>query len=317
MNVREIPELEESNALIGDPVAMRARWDRDGYLFFRDIIDHDLVARGRVEFRKALAAEDLIDPSKDEILWTGNEPKSRRPCDAIGTVVWKDIAAQPRLQSLLRDLMNEQPVWVPIVAHRSSLPNGIASDEQDLFVGRHQDGFSNEGIQFIISWIPMMDISRENGGLAVAQGMHKRGFMHDFGVPPRYPIPADAIPSEKWRTADFRIGDVLVFGYATPHCGLPNQTDLVRISIDVRAIPASAPKPLVGTVKQVEGLVVRISSDEGDVDVTVSDETYIRHMNPHPRVPTDQVGLVAYEGARVIAMLDEGNRASVLRPSAY
>lgn len=317
MRVEQIAELEDSTALIGDPEALQARWGRDGYLFLRGIIDPVLIAQSRERFREALAAEGLIDPAVEAPVWTGAAPKTRRPCDVIGKTVFDNVIAQPRFRSLLADLLGEAPVWLPIIAHRSALPSGPVSEGQDVVQGRHQDGYFNEGMDIDNCWIPMMDISRANGGLAVAVGQHKRGYIHDSASPPRYPIPADAIPSESWRTTDFREGDVLLFQRATPHTGLPNQTDVVRLSIDFRFAGVSAPKPIIGTVTKLEGPAVRIHSEGKDVDIVVDDETFIRQMDPFPRLRVDQLDQVAYEGAKVIAMVNKDNKVTVLRPNFY
>ena len=45
----------------------------------------------------------------------------------------------------------------------------------------------------------------------------------------------------QWKTADFRAGDVLLFGMQTVHMSTTNTTDQVRISCDVRWQPAADP----------------------------------------------------------------------------
>ena len=37
-------ELNVSNHLIGDRQALQAAWERDGYWFFRDVLDQDVIA---------------------------------------------------------------------------------------------------------------------------------------------------------------------------------------------------------------------------------------------------------------------------------
>ncbi|HSV82962.1 MAG TPA: phytanoyl-CoA dioxygenase family protein [Ramlibacter sp.] len=317
MHVGQIPDLIDSTGSIGDPQTLRERWDNNGYLFFRGVIDPHVIASARVHFRRALAAEGLIDPAVDAPIWTGAPAKTRRPCDAIGEGVFREVTAQPRLEKLVADVLGDKPVWLPIIAHRSSLPSGRANATDDIFKGRHQDGYFNEGMDIDICWVPMMDISRANGGLAVAAGQHKRGYLHDGATPPRYPIPTDAIPPGTWRTADFRVGDVLLFHRATPHTGLPNQTDVIRMSMDFRFCSESSPKPIMGTVTKLDGAAVRIHTDGKDVDIVVDDETFIRRMDPFPRLRIDQLKEVAHEGAKVIAMVDKDHKVTVLRPNFY
>lgn len=312
-----VAPLTESTDLIGNPEALRERWQNDGVLFMRGVLDPELIEWARGKYREVLAAEGLIDPENERPLWTGKEPQSRNPCNALGTEVWQEIVKQPELNQIVRAIFKGEPVWIPIVQHRSGMPSGPVEQGQDIFSGRHQDGFFNEGMQFIICWIPMRDITMETGSFAVAPGTHKSGTLH-VEAADGYPIPSGVIPDEAWRSADFKVGDVLIFSYLTAHATLPNPSNEIRMSLDVRAIPEYAPQPVVGTVEHVENCDVKIRRDEGGLaTVHVSDSTFIRDMNPHPRVPTGELGRIAYPGARVMAMAHEDGKATVLRRFAY
>jgi len=312
----EVGTLVDSTPLVGDSDALRARFAEDGYLLVRKIIDPQLIAWARGRYRDALAAEELIDPTVEAPIWTGNEPKTRRPCDALGTEVWHEMVRQPQLVELLTSIFGEPPVWVPIVAHRSGLPSGEPAPDQDLFEGRHQDGFFNAGMNLTICWIPMMDIDRARGGFAIAPRTHGKGWFHSDQTP--YKVPREAFPETMWRTIDFKVGDVLIFNDQIVHTGLPNPSNEIRMSLDVRAVPKSAPSPIVGVVNEVKGGSVSIHADTGeDVDVLVDDNTFIRDMDPRQRVPTAEVERIAYPGAHVIAMVKAGGKAMVLRRNFY
>lgn len=98
----------------------------------------------------------------------------------------------------------------------------------------HQD-FAVTGVQdMLTTWLPLMDIAPELGGLAVLPGSH-RG-------PPLRPrlLPAD---ESGWATTEFRPGDVLLFHCLTAHAALPNHADRVRISADFRWQAADQPAP--------------------------------------------------------------------------
>ncbi len=312
-----VAPLTDSTPLIGNPEALRQRWEEDGVLFVRGVMDSELVAWARGKYREALAAEDLIDPAKEVPTWTGNAPKSRRPCDALGTSVWHEVVKQPELNAILHDIFDADPVWIPIVAHRSGMPTGPLKNGEDMFSGKHQDGFFNEGIQFAICWMPIRDVNLDSGSFAVAPGSHRNGFLHAEGAE-GYPIPAGIIPENAWRSADFRVGDVLIFHYLTAHATLPNPSNEIRMSLDVRAVPAWAPQPIVGKVDGVEGTDVTIRTEDGLLaTVHVTDETFIRDMNPRPRVPTSELQRIAYPGASVMAMAGEDGKATVLRRNFY
>lgn len=317
MNHIELKRLEDSSCLVADPERLRERFDRDGALLIRGVLDPSLVAEARARFKDALSAEGLIDPSIEAPIWTGTKTDTWRPCDGLGTSVWPKIAADAKLNKLMHDVMNETPVWLPIVAHRSALPGEPIVTDGDFFFFRHQDGFFNEGMNFTQCWIPMMDIDEDNGGLAVAIGQHKRGNLHDLEAP--YRIPIDAIADSAWHTVDYRVGDVLVFNYLTPHLALPNRTNQIRLSIDMRVAPVSAPQPVSGTVIELDGTDVTIHPDDAgeNVIVKVTDDTFIRDMNPYPRIATDRLGDIAHVGARVLAMTRPDGIATVIRTNRY
>jgi hypothetical protein len=150
---------------------------------------------------------------------------------------------------------------------------------------------------------------------AVAPGTHKRGALHS-GADNK--IPPEAIPAGDWRAADYRVGDVLIFNYMIAHATLPNPSNEIRMSLDVRAIPAWAPQPVTGTVATVNGTDVTILTEGGEqVTVHVTDATFIRDMNPTPRVLTGELQRIAYPCAHVMAMAGADGNATVMRRNFY
>lgn len=307
----------ESSSLLVNPKALRERWDEDGYLFFRGLLDPALLAWGHQRYREALAGEGLIDVTRpDAPIWTHNEPKTRRPCDALGVTVSSRITGAPALNQVLRTVFDDEVVWLPIVAHRSGLPSGPIKADDDVFNQRHQDGPFNEGMQFAVCWIPMRDVVPNHGGFAVARGTHKAGLLHHEAYD--FKIRRETVPDDAWRSIDFKAGDVLMFHWMTVHAALPNESDEIRTSIDIRAIPAHSPQPIRGSVEKVAGADVSILTEGGEhITIHVDESTLIRDMNPRPRIPLSEIGRIAYPGAKVIAMLSDSGRVNVLRRNFY
>src|SRR5580700_5548535 len=54
--------LQDSNDALNDHEALRARMERDGYLFLPGFLDRDDVREARVAICRELAAEDLLEP---------------------------------------------------------------------------------------------------------------------------------------------------------------------------------------------------------------------------------------------------------------
>jgi len=86
----------------------------------------------------------------------------------------------------------------------------------------------------LTTWLPLMDIPAQLGGLAVLPGSH-------LGPPLRPRLLRADEPG--WATTDYRPGDVLVFHCLTSHAALPNHADRLRISADFRWQAADQPAP--------------------------------------------------------------------------
>ncbi len=111
-----VAPLTDSTSLVGNAVALRQRYDEEGVLYLRDVIDRNLMSWAQEKYRAALAAEGLIDLANEAPLWTGKTTKIWRSCDALGTTVWHEVVKQPKLNSIMRDIFDAQPVigLVPI-----------------------------------------------------------------------------------------------------------------------------------------------------------------------------------------------------------
>lgn len=311
----DIQPLTDSTDLLGDAQALKERWERDGVLFLRGVVDPDLVKWAEGKFREVLVGDGLIEPDVEPLVWTGVKPKAFRPCDALGTQVWHEFIKLPLLNDLMRTVLADEPVWIPIAGHRTSFPSGPIEPGADLFFGRHQDSYFSNGMHYIVCWMPLRDAALDAGNFTVAPGFHKDGNYYDTET---HKMLVNSVPDDAWRAAHLKAGDLLVFDYYTPHATLPNPSDLIRISIDVRAVAASSPLPIIGTVEAVDGTEVSIHTDEGEhVKVRVSDETYIRDMLPFPRIPTDEVSRVAFPGARVMTTARKDGEAVMFRRNFY
>jgi Phytanoyl-CoA dioxygenase (PhyH) len=314
---RYLPELEDSYAIINDPASLRRRWESDGCLFFRSALDQGAVSVVREQFKEVLVNAGIIDVHALEPEWTGIRPSENRPCDVLGNTVWRDLASHPTFDNTVRKVLGEAPWWVPIVAHRSGIPDGELSPDHDVFKGRHQDGFFNEGIEFAICWVPLMHIEQKHGGLAVALGTRQSGYLHDPKLPPMYPIPPGAIADSAWRSANYRPGDLLIFHYMTAHAALPNTTNRVRLSLDLRVLPASARRPIIGTISNLVGGEVSVLGENGEASrVVVNDATFVRGLTG-ARLQRSEYGTVLRIGKKIIATTGDGNYAAVVRSMAY
>jgi hypothetical protein len=309
MTIKEatgLRRLRDSSDALADHAELERRWAAEGYLFLRGVIDLVALEEARHSYMQLLVERGFVESVDGESVWTGARPQGPRALvyHDLGESVWKRLVSHPSFDRMIRAVLGEGPSWVPIVSYRAAIP--AKPESQDLFAGKHQDGYFNEGIDFRICWVPLMEIPANVGGLAIAPGHHKDGFLH---VDRNKTISGEAVPDELWLRDDYVPGDVLIFHHLTPHSGLVNNSNLVRLSMDVRVLPESAVQPVIGTISSVDDAQLQIVTDDGTVvTLMVDGDTYFRGIGPaEERLST---------GDRAIASTDAAGQRAVLVRSA-
>lgn len=306
--------LPDSTPLIDRPEELRARWETDGVLYFRQVVDPAAIAAVRGNYIARLQELGLVASGATEPIWTGLNKVDGKRASKIDDRVWQQLVHEPSFTRPIRAFLGKDPAWVPIVVHRSAPPVGMPGN--DMYQGRHQDGVFNFGIEFITCWVPLMDIDAQVGGLAVVPGSHQRSY-YDYG---EGEIPSQAgaiapgkIADELWRRPDYKVGDILMFHGMTAHAGLPNLSDRFRLSIDVRYTPKPDPAPVVGTIEGFDGETVQLAGQGGEtVRLRVDEQTMVRGPKGN-RVLGDALRSVLFDGANVIAMPDRLGHARLVR----
>jgi hypothetical protein len=321
-----LKEFRTANAAIGDHAALMEMLNADGYLFFRDALDREVLAEVYSRYMRALYEHGYVPEVSGEPKWLGTDAKELDDF-AVGELRSLGIGAwyvqHQSTKDFYADLFGESMEWFPgsgrmNVVHRCTGParnsQSISNAEPDIFIGRHQDAFYNTGIEMYTTWIPLMDISPAIGGLAIASGVHKNGMLHDTAVPPDYPIPRGAIPETAWRTTSYEPGDVLVFTGSTPHSAIPNTSSLIRLSMDLRIIPAWASSPVIGVLTEASAQRIAVTSERhGLIEVEVSEVTTIFGLSRTLLSPTELAGEDLPVGTTVMVGIADGF-ASVIRP---
>lgn len=271
MHVRE---LVDSIALAADQAGLRQRLAEDGYLFFRRLLRPADVqaayegvhaelslggwtdlggADGWAPARAGRAERNghgrAASPGRGSAgSWRARDwptgPGSRRPVglqEALADPSFRAALASRGLnrlgylapvRSMVRLVLGTGAFCYPVKVLRVVYPERRGQVPKGRYV--HQD-FGVTGVQdMVTTWLPLMDIAPELGGLAVLPGSH-------LGPPlrPRL-LRADELG---WATTEFRPGDVLLFHCLTAHAALPNHTDRVRFSADFRWQAADQPAP--------------------------------------------------------------------------
>ena len=97
--------------------------------------------------------------------------------------------------------------------------------------------------EMLTVWVPLTNAFREHGCIEVVAGSHRAGLLHHcqgagFGL---Y-IQDQHIDQDRIFTAEMKRGDVLFMHRRTYHSSLPNISNEVRISFDLRYNPSGQPR---------------------------------------------------------------------------
>lgn len=223
-------EFEDAAPHLGDQPRLREIARRDGFLFFRGLLQKDLV----------LALRDTVLDFARRTGWL--EPGKR-----VG--YYQD----PDWVNLQVHVQNSAEMWalgdcIPIhraihaVEGRSSYLQlstantcRVFSPHPDMATQPHQDAFYVRMIaDFWTAWIPLGDCPRELGPLALLAGSHTGGLREHRGhgiVDGGVTVDEDAV----WSTTDYLCGDAVLFRPHTLHRSLPNRSaNTLRLSADFR-----------------------------------------------------------------------------------
>jgi ectoine hydroxylase-related dioxygenase (phytanoyl-CoA dioxygenase family) len=254
-------ELHDSTADAGDPASLQLRLAEDGYVFLRNVVDKDLLASIRdlmvVELRRRAYLSSSPDP--------GAELRALPDVNVYGMFPELNRHASVRqiieLKSLIRitsDLFAEQARSLNLVWVRAAGPGRGELPHCDwVYMSRGTD-------RLLTTWMPVVDVPIERGPLMILEQSHRENpftqryltldadrlgvldglrFKHRRLVHGgRYSRRPDRVRSEfgtRWLTADFKPGDVLLFGPRCLHATLDNRTADFRLSVDTRFQPAA------------------------------------------------------------------------------
>ncbi|MBH1997662.1 MAG: phytanoyl-CoA dioxygenase family protein [Sphingomonadaceae bacterium] len=262
-------ELTVSNHLLGDAAGLAAAWERDGYWFFRDVLDKAAIGRLRSVYLDVLNEVGVIDPDRTDAAVYNGASLDNFPIRNDGTPGTDPLMAryprnrfvvEPNIRAFFSELFGDDVFWVPNTEYHALPPGSGRAGKRFNFI--HCDGPNNKGLPLKICWIPLVMIDEATGGLALAEGMH-RPRMNDFPRPPEG-IAEDAIPANAWRRTVYQPGDVLIFSMETPHSGLANRSDrYFRLSMDIRGMPMSGNIPTVGKVAAIDPCAITVTTEEG------------------------------------------------------
>jgi hypothetical protein len=245
--MRTYPDFLDSTELLGDVLALRARLDRDGYLFIRGLLPARIILGVRERLLVKAASGGWLDSDSPVQAGIANpaaackDPEERYMRVFRG--LWMDeelhrLRIHPVVIDLFSRIFGEPALAHPMFVQRNIFPQ---TDSFDFTTSPHQDRVHIGGATSYALWMPLGDCPREKGALAVAAGSHTKGILATKvgsgagGMDIAVPIPG------AWVTGAFRAGDALIFQDVTVHKALPNRTGEIRMSFDARFQPVSQP----------------------------------------------------------------------------
>lgn len=178
-------ELRTANEYLGNRAKLHALFSEEGYVFFRNVLDVNEVTRMKQSLVSLLTGMGYVEPHHGEPVWTGKAliggkagtagPELQEAYDRLA--LWEKFVELPQVRAVFEKIVGERVEFIPVAYFRFRLPG-------DDLVQWHQDGFYAQGVNARTVWIPLMHIDAGMGGLEIAAGMKKHGYMHDETLAP-------------------------------------------------------------------------------------------------------------------------------------
>lgn len=269
-------ELRRSDDVQTDSAALRQRFDEDGYLYIPGFFERADIQEARRQITAALAQKGLLDPAYPVIEAVKKEGADMsfllnpRPTVDFMNSLSRGSPAMLRLLYSGKIIRLFEGFFGESIRHFDftwvrTMGKGFGTDPHcdNVYMGRGSSRLCSV-------WIPYGDITYDIGGLMVLEGSHRQAerLKHYLSRdvdnycenrPEGPKIKSGEIPWKwggvlsnnpyslrehlggRWLTAEYRMGDMLIFSMRTVHASLDNQTHFFRFSTDTRYQPASEP----------------------------------------------------------------------------
>ena len=251
-------ELSRTSFLDSSGHALRFKLERDGYIYFPELIDIKEIKEARREiFKRLYEVDELEAPYLDGRF----SHRSRR--DELHKdrgAFWETVSNG----KLLRNVSNG-PVLEKVTSQIFGTPTVgfdylfLRAVPQGRSTHLHCDSgfFTRVTKEVLTCWIAFTEIPLDNGPLFIVEGSHKFIDIHDnfkdFDVAlnkeqkasiDEHPVSFARQRNAKLLTTTFTPGDVLIFGMDTLHGAFENYAanNRIRLTCDIRYQPRDKPK---------------------------------------------------------------------------
>jgi ectoine hydroxylase-related dioxygenase (phytanoyl-CoA dioxygenase family) len=232
-----------ANDVRDDSSALRALLDEHGYLFFRGLMDTGVIWQLRLDILGACRDAGWLDPVRplEEGVWNGevtcqeNDPEYMEVYRRVLKLPsFQQFPFHPTFIDLAKTLVGGEVLMHPRRIGRITFP---LKGDKVAVTPPHQDWSSVRGTpRTFTMWVPLGDCPRRLGNLAILDGSHRMQFQPH--VPMKGIGNKGVVLDENagvWHSADYMMGDFVVFHSYTIHQGLPNLSGrYLRLSTDNR-----------------------------------------------------------------------------------
>lgn len=219
-----------------------------GYAVVRGFIPTDVIASYRTflerEYRLAVEHEYLREDA-NPLLRRGHFPLATR---LSGTLF--PLAQRLGQSELLRELLGSDVLRL----HYPPMLRFVPPDHTIAAVPAHQDVLYNSWLPgFVTLWIPLVPITAECGGLTVYEGTNPYRSYYDGTNTYGLDVPGSddttiwlpAINTDEWTPVTLQPltpGDVVLLSPTIVHASAPNNSNMVRFSMDLRLFTGASSK---------------------------------------------------------------------------
>ncbi len=231
--------------LISDRSRLLEHGRQNGYLFFPGLLPTEPVLELRRQVLHVAEQHELLEP--DTHPDAGIRRKGVFICEQDGSETFRRFYIDVQKLRLFHALPHHERIvrvlevlfGEPVFIHPRHICHAIFPGEHQYTTPPHQDFHPVRGAQDTWTvWTPLGDCDAELGGLAIARGSNRRGFLKDNDVR-SWKLLED---STEWVWHPFRCGDVVMFHSLTIHRGRDNMTeDRIRLATSARYQSVSEP----------------------------------------------------------------------------
>ncbi len=243
--------MRDANSLLGDAGALHARMAEDGYLLLRGLHNTDKVKAVRKMFTDNLTANEQLDPAfppEECVVMEGARGAFLGGSKQLTrNSTFLDMVESPEIMGFFADFLQGDILTFDFKWMRLVGPGDFSGAHYDIvYMGR--------GTQNLYTcWTPITDVEYSRGPLCVLVGANHEeklvptyGQMdvdrdHVTGAFSNDPIEMVDLFGGQWKTTEYKMGDVVIFGMHTMHGALDNTSNRFRLSCDCRYQRADEP----------------------------------------------------------------------------